>query len=89
MRALDPQVVLMDVRMGAMSGIKAAAQLRQAEAPARVIMLTSDTATTSRAAARANGASGYLLKGSDASQVVEAIRSVAAGGSVWPDMQRG
>jgi len=89
-RALDPQIVLMDLRMGAMSGLEAAAQLRETQTAARVIMLTSDTATTSRAAARANGASGYLLKGSDASQVVDAIRCVAAGRTLWPeDLQRG
>src|SRR3954447_13181196 len=84
-RAIDPQIVLMDLRMGVMSGLEASAELREAQPAARVIMLTSDTARRSRAAARANGASGYLLKGSDAGQVVAAIRCVAAGRTLWPE----
>jgi DNA-binding NarL/FixJ family response regulator len=84
-RELGPQVVLMDVRMVAMSGLEAAAALQRDGASTRVIMLTSDTAETTRAAARANGAAGYLLKGSDADRVVEAIHRVAAGGTAWPE----
>jgi len=86
---LEPHVVLMDVRMGSTSGLDAAATLHQAQSPARVIMLTSDSAQSSQALARANGAAGYLLKGSDGSLVLEAIRRVALGGSAWPEDVRG
>jgi DNA-binding NarL/FixJ family response regulator len=84
-RELGPHVVLMDIRMSAMSGIDATAALRDDHASARVIMLTSDMAHTSRAAARANGAAGYLLKGSGADALVDAVRGVAAGGTAWPE----
>jgi DNA-binding NarL/FixJ family response regulator len=42
--ALEPEVVLMDVRMGKMSGLEAAATLQRQGKAARVIMLTSETA---------------------------------------------
>jgi DNA-binding NarL/FixJ family response regulator len=84
-RELGPHVVLMDVRMGATSGIDAVAALQRDHAGVPVIMLTSETAAVSRAAARANGASGYLLKGCGADVVGRAIHRVAAGHSAWPD----
>lgn len=86
---LNPHVVLMDVRMRSISGLEAAALLQQAGASARVLMLSSDTARSSRAAAQASGAAGYLYKGADGSQVLDAIRRVAMGGSVWPEDGRG
>jgi DNA-binding NarL/FixJ family response regulator len=82
-RELGPHVVLMDLRMGVMSGIAATAALQRDGTTARVIMLTSDTAYASREAARANGAAGYLTKGWSAAVVVRAIHHVAAGGTLW------
>ena len=82
--ALRPRVVLMDVPMGKMSGLEAAATLQRQGDAAAVIMLTSDTAASSRAAARAHGAGGYLIKGHQPDLTLEAIRRVAAGGTAWP-----
>ena len=82
---LSPQVVLMDVRMGARSGIEAISDLQASGSTARVIMLTSDTAPSTREAAEANGAVGYLIKGADAAHVLDAVRHVAAGGTAWPE----
>jgi DNA-binding NarL/FixJ family response regulator len=83
--AIQPEVVLMDVRMGKTSGLEAAATLQQQGNAARVIMLTSDTAASSQAAARACGAVGYLFKGHHPDGVLDAIRRVAAGGTAWPN----
>jgi len=83
--ALGADVVLMDVRMGQLSGLEAAAALQQQGNAARVIMLTSDTASSTRAAARANGAAGYLIKGNPPELILDAIRRVAAGGTAWPE----
>jgi DNA-binding NarL/FixJ family response regulator len=84
-RKLAPDVVVMDVLMGSMSGIEATAALRRDRAAAPVLMLTGDPADRSRAAARASGAAGYLLKGWGAGLLVAAVRRVAAGGTVWAD----
>jgi DNA-binding NarL/FixJ family response regulator len=82
---LDPHVVLMDVRMGTASGIDAVAALRRDHPHVPVLMLTSETAAATRAAARANGASGYLLKGCPTDLVGRAIHHVAAGRSAWSE----
>jgi DNA-binding NarL/FixJ family response regulator len=82
-RALEPQVVLMDMRMRQRNGLDAAADLRRDRSPARVIMLTSDP--VARAAAEAHGALGYLLKGADGALVLDAVRHVASGGTAWPE----
>jgi DNA-binding NarL/FixJ family response regulator len=83
--ALRPEVVLMDVRMGGMSGLAAAATLQRQGNAASVIMLTSDIAGSSMAAARAHGAAGYLIKGTRPDLMLDAIRRVAAGGTAWPE----
>jgi DNA-binding NarL/FixJ family response regulator len=82
---LGPHVVLMDVRMGAVSGIDAVAALQREHAAVPVIMLTSESAATFQEAARASGASGYLQKGCAADVVGHAIHRVAAGRSAWPE----
>lgn len=82
---LQPHVVLMDVRMTTRSGLEAAADLQQAGSSARVILFSSDPAGRNRAAAEANGAVGYLVKGADAHRVLDAVRHVARGGTAWPE----
>lgn len=74
-------VVVMDVRMPRLDGI--AATRAVVEAGARVLMLTMfEDDETVLAAVRA-GASGYLVKGADAEQVVSALTAVAAGHAVF------
>ena len=76
----DYDVVVMDVRMPRLDGV--AATPRVVSTGARVLVLTmlEDDATV-LAAMRA-GASGYLVKGADAEQVVSAVRAVAQGHAV-------
>jgi DNA-binding NarL/FixJ family response regulator len=83
--ALRPEAVLMDVQMGEVSGLKAAAALQWHGAYASVIMSTSDTTARSQAAARASGAVGYVVKGHHPDRMLDAIRRVAAGGTAWPE----
>lgn len=74
-------VVVMDVRMPRLDGI--AATRAVVETGARVLVLTMfEDDDTVLAAVRA-GASGYLVKGADAEQVVSALTAVAAGHAVF------
>ena len=82
---LRPDVVVMDVRMPHMSGLDAAAALNRRNAAARVLMLTSETSDSSQAAARAHGAAGYLLKGSDPRLVLDAIRRAVLDVAPYPE----
>jgi DNA-binding NarL/FixJ family response regulator len=74
---LQPDVVLMDVRMTHVSGLDAAAALQSERLEVGVILLTSDTAESSRAAARAAGVASYLLKGTDPALILDALREAA------------
>ena len=78
-KELQPDVVLMDVRMPEVDGIEATRRLRQAGVEARVLVLTTfDLDEYVYAAVRA-GASGFLLKDAPRDQLVTAVRTVARG----------
>jgi len=78
-RSTRPDVVLMDLSMPGVDGIQGTALLRDAGESARVVVLTSFVEHERVTAALAAGAVGYLLKDSDPRDVLEAIRSAAAG----------
>ena len=73
-----PDVVLMDVRMPVMDGIRATARLQGPGAP-RVLVLTTFDLDEHVYDALAAGASGFLLKDVTAERLFEAVRVVAAG----------
>ncbi|MFW2512733.1 response regulator [Demequina sp. SO4-13] len=81
-RALRPDVVLMDVRMPAMDGIEATRQIVAESPSTRVIVLTTFDLDEYAFGALRAGASGFLLKDARPEELVEAIRSVAAGDAV-------
>src|SRR4051812_5570032 len=77
-----PDVVLMDATMPGLGGIEATRRLRETTPTAAVIMLTGVGADELVLKAVRAGASGYLLKDVELSQITAGIRSVAAGHSI-------
>jgi DNA-binding NarL/FixJ family response regulator len=78
-RQTQPDVILMDVRMPNLDGVEATRQIVAAGSPARILVLTTyDLDDYVYAAIRA-GASGFLLKDVQPTQLAEAIRVIAAG----------
>jgi DNA-binding NarL/FixJ family response regulator len=78
---LEPDVVLMDIRMPGMDGVEATRRIRAAAPEARILMLTTfDEDELVYEAVRA-GARGYLLKDVSGADLAEAITAVAAGGA--------
>jgi DNA-binding NarL/FixJ family response regulator len=79
-RELEPDVVLMDVRMPVLDGLAATRELLAApQAGPRVLMLTTFDLDEYVYAALRAGASGFLLKDAPAAELVSAVRVVAAG----------
>ncbi len=79
--SLAPDVILLDLHMPGISGAEAIAALKEAAPQARVVMLTvSEDAEDLMTCLRA-GATGYLLKNIDGTELVEAIRRAARGES--------
>jgi len=77
-----PDVVVMDVRLVDGSGIEACREIRAARPDTKVIMLTSFADDEALFASIMAGASGYVLKQVRGGDLVRAIRTVAAGGSL-------
>jgi DNA-binding NarL/FixJ family response regulator len=81
-RRLEPDVILMDVRMPGMDGVQATRALVGAGCRSRIIILTPfDLDEYAHAALRA-GASGFLLKDAQPTDLLSAIRAVASGDAV-------
>jgi DNA-binding NarL/FixJ family response regulator len=78
-RQLQPDIVLMDVRMPGVDGIEATRRLAQAGGTARVLMLTTFDHDDHVYESFRAGASGFLLKNAPPEQLVAAVRTVAAG----------
>jgi len=81
-RQLQPDVVLMDVRMPVMDGLHATRQILGAAAGPdrpRVLMLTTFDLDEYVYEALRAGASGFLLKDATATELIHAVRVVAAG----------
>ncbi|MBB5361802.1 DNA-binding NarL/FixJ family response regulator [Deinococcus humi] len=78
-RELEPHVILMDLNMPVMDGITAIRELRQRSPEVEVIALTSVLEDRKVIDAVQAGATGYLLKDTDADALEEAIHAAARG----------
>ena len=80
--ALDPDVVLMDVRMPGMDGIEATIRIVRERPRSRVLILTTFDLDEYAFTALRSGASGFLLKNVPPEDLLSAIRAVASGDAV-------
>jgi DNA-binding NarL/FixJ family response regulator len=81
-RSLQPDVVLMDVRMPVLDGIEATRQIVASGSAARILVLTTFNLDEYVYAALRAGASGFLLKDVPPADLLTGIRAVAAGDAV-------
>jgi DNA-binding NarL/FixJ family response regulator len=78
-RETRPDVVLMDIRMPVMDGLRATRELLREETAGHVLVLTTFDLDEYVYAALKAGASGFLLKDAPAAELTRAVRVVAAG----------
>lgn len=81
---LRPEVVIMDLMMPVRDGISAIGAILQFDPAARILVLTSAAGDDRIVHALAAGAHGYLLKDAERPQLLEGVRSVAAGDLYLP-----
>src|SRR6266480_3551826 len=80
---LQPDVVIMDLRMAKMDGTAVIAQMRQRQLTMPILVLTTYDSNVDIRQAIEAGATGYLLKDASREQLFAAIRTVAQGKSVF------
>ena len=80
--ALEPDIVLMDLRMPELGGDEATALIVAAKPAIRIIILTTYESDENILTAIEAGASGYLLKAAPQEEILAGIRSVARGDTV-------
>jgi DNA-binding NarL/FixJ family response regulator len=78
-RALQPEVALLDLNMPELDGIGATARIAKESPRTAILILTMQEDDESVLAAIRAGARGYIVKGSGGEEIVRAIRGVAAG----------
>lgn len=78
-KKLEPDLVLMDLRMPRTDGVTATRKIREQFPDARILMLTTYDGDDDIHKALSAGAGGYLLKNSTRDSLIPAIRAVAAG----------
>ena len=79
----QPDVVIMDIRMPIKSGIEATRDLLDRWPTIRVLIHTASINPPTLQQAAAAGAAGCLAKGGDTKLLINAVRTVATGGTAW------
>lgn len=87
--ALAPDIVLLDLMLGEGSGLLFLTQFKQTPLAAKTIVLSMSNHLPHLREAQALGAKGYVLKGASSSELLEAIETVATGGSYVSAALRG
>lgn len=81
---LQPDVVLMDIRMPEVDGVAGTRSIKQQSTASKVIILTTFDDDDYVREAMQEGADGYLLKDMPADEIIDSIRTAHKGGAVMP-----
>ncbi|MEP2059600.1 response regulator transcription factor [Maribacter litoralis] len=80
---VDPDILIIDIRMPVMNGIDAVAELTKSKSPVKTIILSMHDSEEYILKSISSGANGYLLKDTDKSEFIKAIYTVREGGKYF------
>jgi DNA-binding NarL/FixJ family response regulator len=84
-RHTKPDVILMDIMMGGMTGIEATRWIKEGDPSIKIVMLTMEISKEYVSASIKSGVDGYLPKDVDKEALLQAIRTVHQGGRFFND----
>jgi DNA-binding NarL/FixJ family response regulator len=79
LKTYNPDIILMDIMMGGMTGIEATRWIKEQDSKIKVIIISSEVKKEFVSEGIKNGIDGYLPKNADKATLVEAIRTVHQG----------
>jgi DNA-binding NarL/FixJ family response regulator len=85
--ACQPDVLLLDVRMGGSDGLESLEEIKRANPEIPVLIFSASEEIKDMAYARKLGANGYIPKGASRDDLLNCIRRAASGKSVWTTRQ--
>lgn len=80
---VNPNILIIDIRMPVMNGIDAVAELTKSKSPVKTIILSMHDSEEYILKSISSGANGYLLKDTDKSEFIKAIHTVREGGKYF------
>lgn len=80
---LKPDIVLLDIEMPNMTGLKIAQQLRLLNLDIKIVILTTFAQENYFQQAIKNSVNGYMLKDSPSDELIRALRSIVAGDTIY------
>jgi DNA-binding NarL/FixJ family response regulator len=84
-RESRPDLILMDIMMGGMTGIEATRWIKEFDPTIKVVLLTMEISRDYVSAGIKSGVDGYLPKDVDKETLIEAVRTVSGGGRFFND----
>lgn len=81
-KELQPDIILLDMRMPDMNGLEVLSALRREELKMPIVMLTTSNEEEDLVECLRNGAQGYLLKDMEPTELVEALREIVDGKTI-------